>query len=196
MRQIFVKYFNELHRIDVSTRYSELMQSFVNQPNLEQLFAGYWRKYISQFPEAIFAQVNKNFYRSTFFELCSRYLSKWFTWNVERSYPSGKSNLEFAGLRWVIEFKYYSNSEFRRLNTSIDAFELQPEDTQQIAGYVGGLRAQYPEAQIAQYVIYCFGNQGYRVFAVAQYVLQCYCNIPTSFARAIACVRLRTPNFP
>ena len=174
MRQIFVEYFNELHRIDVSTRYSELMQSFVNRPDLEQLFAGYWREYISQFPEASFTQVNENFYRSTFFELCSRYLSKWFTWNVERSYPSGKSDLEFvgkfhekfAGLRWVIEFNYYSNSEFRRFNTTIADFELQPEDTAQIAGYVQGLRAEYPEAQIAQFVIYCFGNQGYRVFAL------------------------------
>jgi hypothetical protein len=174
MRQIFIEYFNELHRIDVSTRYSELMQSFVNHPDLEQLFAGYWREYISQFPEAIFAKVNENFYRSTFFELCSRYLSRWFTWNVERSYPSGKSDLEFvgkfhekfAGLRWVIEFKYFSNSEFRRLNTPIADFELRSEDTTQIAGYTEGLRAEYPEAQIAQYVIYCFGNQGYRVFPV------------------------------
>jgi hypothetical protein len=174
IRQIFIEYFNELHHIDVSTRYSELMQSFVHQPNLEMLFAGYWREYIGQFPEAIFAKVNENFYRSTFFEMCSRYLSKWFTWNVERSYPSGKSDLEFvgkyheqfAGLRWVIEFKYYSNAEFRKLNTSIDAFELKPEDTVQIAGYVDGLRAEYPEAQIAQFVIYCFGNQGFRVFAL------------------------------
>ena len=174
IRQIFIEYFNELHQIDVSTRYSELMQAFVNRPDLETLFAGYWREYIGQFPEAIFTKVNENFYRSTFFELCSRYLSKWFTWNVERSYPSGKSDLEFvgkyheqfAGLRWVIEFKYYSNAEFRKLNTAIDAFALQPEDTAQIAGYVEGLRQEYPEAQIAQFVIYCFGNLGFRVFAV------------------------------
>jgi hypothetical protein len=174
IRQIFIEYFNELHQIDVSTRYSELMQAFVNRPDLETLFAGYWREYIGQFPEAIFTRVNENFYRSTFFELCSRYLSKWFTWNVERSYPSGKSDLEFvgkyheqfAGLHWVIEFKYYSNSEFRKLNTTIEAFELQPEDTVQIAGYVEGLRQEYPEAQISQFVIYCFGNQGFRVFAL------------------------------
>ncbi|MBV7332731.1 ATP-binding protein [Chloroflexi bacterium TSY] len=174
MHQIFVEYFNELHRIDVSTRYAEIMQAFVNRPNLEQLFAGYRNEYLSQFPEAIFTQVNENFYRSTFFELCSRFLSRWFTWNVERSYPSGKSDLEFvgkfhekfAGLRWVIEFKYYSNSELRKLNTTIDAFELQSEDTTQIAGYVEGLRSEYPEAQIAQYVIYCFGNQDFRVFAL------------------------------
>ncbi|MEZ4714041.1 MAG: AAA family ATPase [Caldilineaceae bacterium] len=172
LRQIFIEYFNELHHIDVSTRYSELMQAFVNQPDLEFLFAGYWREYISQFPEAIFAKVNENFYRATFFELCSRYLSHLFTWNVERSYPSGKSDLEFvgkyhekfAGLHWVIEFKYFSNSEFRKFNTTIDAFQLRAEDTAQIAGYVEGLRGEYPEARIEQYVIYCFGNQGYRVF--------------------------------
>ncbi len=68
MRQIFVEYFNELHHIDVSTRYSEMMQRFVDQPNLEELFAGYWREYISQLPEAIFQQVNENFYRTTFFD--------------------------------------------------------------------------------------------------------------------------------
>lgn len=174
IRQIFIEYFNELLQIDVSTRYSELMQGFVNHPNLEKLFAGYWRDYIGQFPEAIFSKVNENFYRSTFFELCSRYLSKWFTWNVERSYPSGKSDLEFvgkyhekfAGLRWVIEFKYYSNAEFRKFNSTIENFELQPEDTVQIAGYVRGLRSEYPESHISQFVIYCFGNQGYRVFEV------------------------------
>ena len=72
----------------------------------------------------------------------------------------GKYHEEFAGLRWVIEFKYYSNREFRKLNTTVDAFELQAADTKQIAGYVEGLRAEYPEAQIAQYVIYCFGKSG------------------------------------
>ena len=174
MREIFVEYFNEIHQIDVSTRYAEMMQTFVNKPNLTQLFAGYWTHYISQFPEAIFTQVNENFYRSTFYELCSRYLAQWFTWHVERSYPSGKSDLEFvgkhhekfAGLRWVIEFKYVSNGELRKLNTTIDAFELRSEDTAQIAGYVTGLQREYPQAQIAQFVIYCFGNQGFRVFEV------------------------------
>lgn len=174
MRQIFVEYFNQIHHIDVSTRYTAIMQEFVSEPNLERLFAGYWREYVSQLPETIFTKMNENFYRTTFYELCSRYLSPWFTWNLERSYPSGKSDLEFvgkyhdqfAGLRWVIEFKYYSNTEFRKFNTTIDAFTLQEEDKQQIAGYVEGVRQEYPEAQIAQFVIYCIGNQGFRVFAV------------------------------
>ena len=174
LRQIFVQYFNKLHHIDVSTRYAELMQSFVNEPNLERLFAGYWQHYISQLPEALFQQVNENFYRTTFFELCSRYLSPWFTWNVERSYPQGKSDLEFvgkyheqfAGLRWVIEFKYIPNSRLRTEKIDIGGFALPAEDSEQIEGYAQGLRQEYPEARIALFVIYCFGNQGFRVFAL------------------------------
>ncbi len=174
MRKIFVEYFNELHRIDVSTKYAEMMESFVTQPDLPTLFADYWRLYVSQLPEAIFQQVNENFYRTTFMELCSRYLSKWFTWNVERSYPQGKTDLEFvgkyhdkfAGMRIVIEFKYYSNTKFKEFKTTIEEFQLQEEDTQQIAGYVEGLQQEYPEACVSQFVIYCIGNQGFRVFEV------------------------------
>ncbi|OQX01767.1 MAG: AAA family ATPase [Desulfobacteraceae bacterium IS3] len=174
MRQIFVEYFNEIHRIDVSTKYAEMMQGFVNTPNLPQLFADYWKLYVSQLPEAVFRQVNENFYRTTFFELCSRYLSRWFTFNVERSYPQGRSDLEFvgkyheqfAGMRIVIEFKYFSNAELRKMKSSVKKFRLRREDTLQIAGYVAGLKQEYPEAKISQYVIYCFGNQGYRVFNV------------------------------
>ena len=174
LRQIFVQYFNELHQIDVSTRYAELMQAFVNHPNLEWLFAGYWEQYVSQLPAAIFENVNENFYRTTFFELCSRYLSPWFTWNVERSYPQGKSDLEFvgkyheqfAGLRWVIEFKYFSNTATRAKKFRIDQFELIKTDDDQIRGYAEGLRQEYPEAKVALFVIYCFGNQGFRIFAL------------------------------
>ncbi|MDM8552683.1 AAA family ATPase [Desulfobacterales bacterium HSG2] len=174
MRKIFVEYFNEIHRIDVSTRHTEIMQRFVSDLSLPALFAGYWEQYVSQLPEAIFQQVNENFYRTTFYELCSRYLSRWFTWNVERSYPKGKSDLEFvgkyhekfAGIRMVIEFKYYSNTQFGKLKTQIGDFQLQDEDTVQIAGYVEGLKKEYPEAKISQFVIYCIGNQGFRVFKI------------------------------
>jgi hypothetical protein len=175
MQQIFLEYFNEIHHIEVSSGYSEVVQRFVQQPNLEQLFAGYWEHYVSQLPEAIFQQVNENFYRTTFYELCSRYLSHWFIWHVERSYPQGKTDLEFvgkhnekfAGLRWVIEFKYYSNAKFNELKTSIEVFELIEADLEQINGYVEGLKKEYPEANISRFVIYCIGNQGFRVFEVS-----------------------------
>lgn len=66
----------------------------------------------------------------------------------------------------MIEFKYYSNTQFKKLKTSLSKFQLQEEDKDQIAGYVEGLKKEYPEAQISQFVIYCFGNQGFRVFSV------------------------------
>jgi len=174
MRQIFVEYFNEIHRIDVSTKYAEMMQGFVNTLNLSELFADYWKLYVSQLPEAIFRQVNENFYRTTFFELCSRYISNWFTFNVERSYPHGRSDLEFvgkyhekfAGIRMVIEFKYFSNAEFKKMKTTIKKFRVRKEDTLQIAGYVEGLKSEYPESRISQHIIYCFGNQGFKVFDI------------------------------
>jgi len=174
MKKIFTEYFNELHHIDIATRYADMMQSFLDKPDIAALFAGYWKEYVSQLPEAIFRQVNENFYRTTFFELCSSFLSRWLGFTVERSYPQGRSDLEFigkyhekfAGMRWVIEFKYFSNAELKRMKTSIEDFTLRPEDTGQLAGYVEGLKGEYPEAKIFQYVIYCFGNQGYRVFQI------------------------------
>jgi hypothetical protein len=174
MRQIFVEYFNEIHRIDVSTKYAEMMQGFVNKPDLPKLFADYWELYVSQLPEAVFAKVNENFYRTTFFELCSRYLSSWFTFNVERSYPQGRTDLEFvgkyheqyAGTRIVIEFKYFSNAELKKMKTTVKKFRLRKEDTLQMSGYIDGLKQEYPEAKISQFVIYCFGNQGFKVFEI------------------------------
>lgn len=174
MRKIFTEYYNELLHIDVSTRYASMMQEFVNRPDLEKLFADYWRLYIAQFPEAIFSQVNENFYRTTFYELCSRYLSTWFTWNIERSYPKGKTDLEFvgkyherfAGLRWIIEFKYVSNTEFSKMKCTIENIPLREEDTRQIQGYAQGIRQEYPDATIRLFVIYCIGNQDFRIFEI------------------------------
>ena len=70
-------------------------------------------------------------------------------------------------MRWAIEFKYYSNTEFKKkFKTTIAAFQVQAEDTEQVQGYVEGLRQEFPRAQIECYVIYCIGNQGFRVFLV------------------------------
>ncbi|MCI5212500.1 MAG: AAA family ATPase, partial [Candidatus Electrothrix sp. ATG2] len=89
-----------------------------------------------------------------------------------RSYPQGRSGLEFvgkynekyAGLRWVVEFKYFSNAEFSKIKSSIENFQVRVEDTEQIDGYAKGLRQEYPKAEISKFVIYCFGDQGFRVF--------------------------------
>ena len=78
----------------------------------------------------------------------------------------GTYHEQFTGLRMVFEFTYYSNAAFKHFQTTIDEFQLQDEDLRRIRGYVEGLRQEYPEAQVSQWVIYCFGNQGFRVFEV------------------------------
>ncbi len=66
----------------------------------------------------------------------------------------------------MIEFKSYSNAKLKELKTPIEKFKLIKADTAQINGYVEGLKKEYPEANISQFVIYCFGNHGFRVFEV------------------------------
>ncbi|MEM7537434.1 MAG: AAA family ATPase [Chloroflexota bacterium] len=174
MYEIFVEYFNEMHHLSTENNYAEAMEAFVRHPDLEALFQCYWDVYITQLPEQIFAQVNENFYRTTFYAICTQYLSQWFIWHVERSYPKGKSDLEFvgkhhekfAGMHWVIEFKYYSKEKMRKEKVNLQTFEAKNEDLDQLRGYVEGLTAKYPEAQASQFVIYCFANAGFRVFVV------------------------------
>jgi hypothetical protein len=52
------------------------------------------------------------------------------------------------------------------MKTTVGNFTLQGADTEQIRGYAAGLKIQYAEARISLHVIYCFGNQGFRVFDV------------------------------
>ncbi len=181
MRSIFVDYFNDLYKIDVSTKYAELMAGFIDQPNIPELFAGYWELYISQLPEAIFQQVNENFYRTTFFELCRQHLSGYFTWALEKSYSSGRTDLEFigkyhtkfAGLRYLLEFKYYSNAQWKKISRTlpgkktgkkISQFRALERDIEQLKAYEAEWKKEYPHAGNKSFLVYCFGNQGFRVF--------------------------------
>ncbi|MEM7530872.1 MAG: AAA family ATPase [Chloroflexota bacterium] len=174
MHEVFVEYFNERYKLNTSDPFKPAAEAFIQQPDLEMLFHAYWQEYIGKLPEAIFTQVNENFYRTTFYEVCMRNLHEWFTWNLERSYPKGKSDLEFvgkhhqqfAGMRWVIEFKYYSKKKMREEDVDVKTFALQKDDTKQINGYVEGLIHEYPEANVSKFVIYCFANVDFRIFEV------------------------------
>ena len=51
--------------------------------------------------------------------------------------------------------------------TNLLFFEAREQDVQQVNGYVEGLVQEYPEAKISKHLIYCFGNQGFRVFDIS-----------------------------
>ncbi|MEM7533755.1 MAG: AAA family ATPase, partial [Chloroflexota bacterium] len=174
MHQIFLEYFNELYDIDVSNPYKEPLEAFLRQPDFEAFFACYWESYIEKLPETIFAQVNENFYRTTFYEVCTQHFPPWFLLNVETSYPKGKSDLEFigknerqfAGMHWIIEFKYYSKTKMREKDVKIQTFEAVADDIVQVQGYGEGLRQKSPDADLSMFLVYCFANEGFRVFPV------------------------------
>jgi hypothetical protein len=187
MRSIFVDYFNDIYKIDVSSKYAEMMSSFVDNPDIPVLFAGYWELYISQLPEAIFQRVNENFYRTTFFDLCRQHLSDYFTWALEKSYSSGRTDLEFigkyhgkfAGLRFLLEFKYYSNAQWKKISRKlpgqstgkknqgkISRFQALEKDIKQLKAYEAQWKKEHPQPGNKSFLVYCFGNQGFRVFPI------------------------------
>jgi len=60
----------------------------------------------------------------------------------------------------------FSNAKLKKMKTTIKKFTLRKKDTDQLIKYVDDLKKSYPTAKVSQYVIYCFGNNGFRVFEV------------------------------
>ena len=56
--------------------YTEIFRQFLHDHDLAMLFAGYWQVYIGQIPAQAFDKANENFFRTTFYELCTRYLAR------------------------------------------------------------------------------------------------------------------------
>ncbi len=175
MKTIFGEYFNSLYQIDSGTRYGEVMLRFASEPHLPTLFDAYWRLYISQMPEAVFRQVNENFYRTTFYELCRRHLGDLYIWSMESSLASGRTDLEmtgqfhtpFNGTRYLMEFKYISNAEAARKEIDPETFEADKTHLVKLAAYTAERRDAAPKETVLPYLIYCFGNRGYRIFEPA-----------------------------
>jgi methionine salvage enolase-phosphatase E1 len=66
----------------VSIGYTSYFEQFLKTGDLDALFSGYFKTYIGQIPAQAFDKINENFIRTTFFELCTRYLSDYFTFAI------------------------------------------------------------------------------------------------------------------
>ena len=171
MKLIFSEYYNELLRYPVSLGYTECFRHFVRTLDLEKLFAGYWEVYISQLPAQIFDKMNENFFRTTFFELCTRHLSHLFTFAIEANRPSGRSDwelqgkpgTEYAKLHYVMEFKYWGKGKGKKV---LEKETPDDEDKAQALGYVRDLKGLFPEYEVKGFVLYIVGNEGFRLYAV------------------------------
>jgi hypothetical protein len=117
--------------------------------------------------------MNDNFFRTTFFELCSRYLGRDFTFGVEVNHPSGRSDWEmlgkpdsrFANLKFLVEFKYAPVKE-EACCRWLDMPEPLPADVQQVTRYAEDILREFPQFCVRRYLIYIVGRKGYRVFAL------------------------------
>jgi len=173
MKKIFADYFNEVENIDVSKGYTKYFAQFMKDLDLEKLFAGYFETYIGRIPAQCFDKANENFFRTTFFELCTRYLSRDFTFTVETNYPSGRSDwemlgkyhTEFSNLKWLVEFKHFSKAEAKAKKIA----ELEKpfdEDIKQILAYERDILKDFPDYKIKRHIIYTVSAESYRFFTV------------------------------
>ncbi len=171
LTKIFTGYYNELSRISVSTGYTHYFEQFLKDGNIETLFSGYFDTYIGQIPAQAFDKINENFVRTTFFELCTRYLSRYFTFAIEVNYPTGRSDWEMTGRyegqfrnqKSIIEFKYFKKSEqktFEQMTTPL------PADFEQVHGYASDILIHFPQYNIKKYVCYVCANIGFKMFEV------------------------------
>lgn len=173
LKKIMTGYFNELERINVSIGYTSYFRTFKQDMDISKLFAGYFKTYIGQIPAQACDKINENFYRTTFYELCTRYLSMDFVFTIETNYPSGRSDWEMLGKyhthyknqKWVIEFKHFSKDEAKKKRI-YDLESAREEDRTQVEGYAQDIVREFPEYKIRKYVIYTISCETFRCFEV------------------------------
>ena len=166
MRKIFAGYFNTLSHIEVTQGYTPYFQQFVTDLDLGNLFAGYWEVYIGQLPAQLFEKMNENFFRTTFFELCSRYLSRDFSFGVEVNHPSGRSDFEmlgkpdsvFAREKFVVEFKYTPVREEATCRWLQLPAPLQA-DVAQVTAYAADIKREFPNSPCAATLSISWGGR-------------------------------------
>lgn len=171
LTKIFTDYYNTLTKVDVSKGYTKYFRAFLKDYDLIALFAGYYEKYIGQIPSQAFDKINENFIRTTFFELCTRYLSRHFTFAIETNYPSGRCDWEMLGRfdtvyrnnNFMIEFKYYKKSQKREFD-SINGALLN--DIEQVKGYAQDAKRSFPNYNIRTFICYVNANNGFKMYEV------------------------------
>jgi len=171
MKTIFTNYFNEMERISVSDGYTDMFKGFLKDHDLAKLFGSYWERYIGQIPAQAFDKVNENFIRTTFYELCNRYLPRHLVFSIEVNHPSGRSDWEaigrpekgFENQAILIEFKHFSRAEAKRLDV-LNWKSPQQEDIEQVTGYADDMQAKYPALTILRHVCYTISCENFRFF--------------------------------
>ncbi len=174
LETIFATYHNEINNINmIADKYVNSFRSFRDDLNFENLFANYFKEYVGQITAQAFDKVNENFFRTTFYELCHRYLSYDFVLNIESPYPSGRSDLEFLGkyhtkfknLKWVVEFKHFSKEKAKKEGV-YDLENAREEEISQVSAYGNDILKDFPDYNLRLFVIYTISHEKFMVFEI------------------------------
>ena len=173
VKTLFTQHFNELEHIVVSSGYADMFRQFLRDHDLSALFAGYWKVYVGQIPAQAFDKVNENFFRTTFYELCTRYLSRHLTFAIEVNHPSGRSDWDAMGRPhtpfedegMLIEFKHFPRSDGERLGV-LEWTGARPDDIAQVTGYASDLKQRYPKLKVRRHIVYTMSGAGFRFFSL------------------------------
>lgn len=173
VKTIFTEYFNELERISVSDGYETMFRRFLEDGDWAALFDGYWVRYVGQIPAQAFDKANEHFFRTTFYELCTRYLRPEFHFAIEVNHHHGRADWQaigrsgspFEGRGAVIEFKHFTRGEGNRLDI-LNRDTPLPEDIEQVQRYADDLLRAHPELTLSRYVAYTVAGSSGRMLEV------------------------------
>ena len=128
---------------------------------------------MGQIPAQAFDQANENFFRTTFYELCTRYLAPDLIFAIEVNHPAGRSDFEavgragtgFENRAFLVEFKHFAKADGERQGIAALRAPLA-EDVAQVTGYAADLARKYPGLAVRRHVVYTVGAQAYRFFTL------------------------------
>ena len=172
MRSIYMDYYNEMNHIEGNAqRYVPTYERFTEERRFEPLVQNYFEQYLGQFPAQVFDKINENFIRCSFFELCSRYLSSYYTFAIEQNNSAGRSDFEMTGIPGtdyykddrLVEFKYFKAKEVERMLALSDP---RPEDVAQVLAYAKDTKEKFPYYHVRSYIVYICANKGWKCWEV------------------------------
>ena len=172
MRSIYMDYYNEMNHIEGGApRYVPTYERFTEDRRFEPLVQNYFEQYLGQFPAQVFDKINENFIRCSFFELCSRYLSSYYTFAIEQNNSAGRSDFEMTGIPGtdyykddrIVEFKYFKVKEAERMLALSDP---RPEDVAQVRAYAKDTKLKFPIYNVRSYIVYICANKGWKCWEV------------------------------
>ena len=173
-QSIYMNYYNELNQISDDARcFVPAYRLFMDHRKLEPLVENYFKEYLGQFPAQVFDKINENFIRCSFFELCSRYLSSYYTFAIEQNNSVGCSNFEMTGIPGtnyykddrLVEFKYFKAKEAEHMLALNDP---RPEDVAQVRAYAKDTKQKFPVYNVRSYIVYICANKGWKCWEVTE----------------------------